>query len=128
MIHRGEIVEKIVRRSGYSLAKISAHLDISRSTLYNRFSNADLSWHFINKVGKFIHHDFTTEFPEMKEDFDPASQNPISKIESKYTRLLEKYTKLLGMVIRMANENELYEIRRKVVQLIENTKEEEKEE
>jgi AraC-like DNA-binding protein len=123
MIHRGEIVEKIVRKSGYSLAKISAHLDISRNTLYNRFKEANLNYQFISAVGKLIHHDFTIAFPEMKEDFSLESQNPISKVESKYTRLLEKYNKLLGIVMVISDDYALHKIRQEIAQLAETEKE-----
>ncbi len=32
MIHRGEIVEKVIRGSGYSLAKLASRLHINRTT------------------------------------------------------------------------------------------------
>jgi plasmid maintenance system antidote protein VapI len=66
-VHRGEIVEKILRKSGYSLTKVAKKLGISRNTLYNRFKNANLSYHFMMEVGKIIYYDFTIDFPEMKE-------------------------------------------------------------
>jgi AraC-like DNA-binding protein len=124
MIHRGEIVEKIVRRSGYSLIKLSSHLAISRNTLYNRFRSADLSWHFISEVGKFIHHDFTLEFPELKEEPGLIDQNAICRTEGKYVRLLEKYNQLLGIVIRIANEYRLHKVHQEIVQLVDTAKEE----
>jgi hypothetical protein len=117
MIHRGEIVEKIVRRSEYSLTSLSAHLGISHNTLYNRFLSADLSWHFISEVGKVICYDFILEFPEMKEEPGLIDQNDVFRAEGKYISLLENYTKLLGMVMQMANENELYDIRRRISQV-----------
>ena len=68
MIHRGQIVEKIVRKSGYSLTKLADKLKISRNTLYNRFDNANLGYRFIIEVGNIIHYDFTIDFPEMKKE------------------------------------------------------------
>jgi hypothetical protein len=123
MLHRGEIVEKIVRKSGYSLTKLSSHLGISRNTLYNRFLCSNLSWQFISEVGKFIHYDFTIEFPELKEEPGLMNQNAVSRVEHKYIRLLEKYNELLGLVMRLANENELHHIRREIVQLVNTEKE-----
>jgi transcriptional regulator with XRE-family HTH domain len=68
MIHRGEIVEKFVRKSGYSLSKLADKLHISRNTLYNRFSNANLSYRFIQEVGVIINYDFSLDFLEMPKD------------------------------------------------------------
>jgi hypothetical protein len=131
MIHRGHIVEKIVRKSGYSLTKLSENLGISRNTLYNRFDNANLGYRFIMDVGNIIHYDFTLDFPEMKKESgligdysmfvsrreDKAAD--LWRIEGKYTHLLEKYTKLLGILVKIANENELHNLKKEIVNLIE---------
>ena len=66
MKHKGQIVEKIVRRSGYSITKLAKKLQISRNTLYNRFANPNLGYSFIMDVGSIIHYDFTIDFPEIK--------------------------------------------------------------
>ncbi|MEL6152980.1 MAG: hypothetical protein AAFQ78_03035, partial [Bacteroidota bacterium] len=64
--HRGEIVETIVRRSGYSIKSLAQKLRVSRNTIYNKFREQDLSYEFIANVGDVIHYDFTTDFPEIK--------------------------------------------------------------
>lgn len=131
MIHRGQIVEKIVRKSGYSLTKLAAKLKISRNTLYNRFENANLGYRFIMEVGNIIHYDFTLDFPEMKKEpslmGDNESLTPIRedksaelwRIESKYVNLLEKYNKLLAILVKVSNENELHELKKELLELIE---------
>ena len=125
IIHRGEILEKTLRKSGYSFTKLAGKLGISRNTLYKRFENANLSYHFIMEVGKIIYYDFTLEFPEMKEGADGlASQSPIFKIQAKYTRLLENYNELLAMITRMANQHGFYKIKQEIVKLIDTEKEE----
>jgi uncharacterized protein YdcH (DUF465 family) len=126
-IHRGEIVEKVMRRSGYSLTKLAAKLDISRNTLYNRFKDADLSYTFIMEVGKVIHYDFSVHFPEMQEilvltnkDFPQYGEQQLAtlwRLESRYARLLEKYNKLLEIVISVVDANELHDIRQEIEQL-----------
>jgi DNA-binding XRE family transcriptional regulator len=128
MIHRGEIVEKTLRKSGYSLTKLAAKLGISRNTLYNRFKNADLSYHFIMEVGKVIYYDFTLDFPEMKENVDRSSAaydllekdqtTELWRIEKKYAELLEKHAKLLAILARTANENELPTLHQEIAQML----------
>jgi hypothetical protein len=131
MTHRGHIVEKIVRKSGYSLTKLADKLEISRNTLYNRFDNANLGYRFIMDVGNIIHYDFTLDFPEMKkepsliEDYSTFTSRKEDKaadlwrIEAKYTHLLERYTKLLGILVKIANENELHTLKKEIVNLLE---------
>lgn len=127
--HRGEIVEKVMRRSGYSLSKLAAELRISRNTLYNRFANAELSYEFISEVGKLIHYDFNIHFPQMQEALGITNQElsqhgekhllALWKKESRYGRLLEKYNKLLEIVLSLVDANELHEFRPKIAQVME---------
>ena len=130
IIHRGEILEKTLRKSGYSLTKLAGKLGISRNTLYNRFENANLSYHFIMEVGRIIYYDFTLDFPEMKEKIELTNANPVlqhgedqsaalGRAEGKYTQLLEKYNKLLEIVIRAVDANGLHELRQEIGQLLE---------
>ena len=118
MTHRGQIVEKIIRKSGYKLVKLAEKLDITRNTLYNKFKNPNLNYRFIMRVGNVIHYDFTIDFPEIKQQPNLITENTRSildkedtsshlyKLEIKYTHLLEKYTRLFEKLIKIANENE----------------------
>jgi len=129
MDHRGQLVEKIIRRSGLSLTKLSHRLGISRNTLYNRFQNPKLGYRFILEVGRIIHHDFTNDFPDMKEEIELLGEGPIRsmdretvelwKSEGKYIALLEKYAKLLGMLAKVANDNSLPSLKREICEFIE---------
>ncbi len=138
MIHRGQIVENIVRKSGYHFTTIAAKLRISRNTLYNRFNNANLSYSCIADIGNIIHYDFSIDIPELKKEIGGGTENPVSgiqpssnyskllRIENKYARLLEKYNKLIAMLVHVANHNELHELKDEVLTLIEKEKEEPK--
>jgi len=129
MNHRGQIVEKIIRRSGYSITRLAKKLGISRNTLYNRFESSNLGYRFIMEVGNVIHYDFTVDFPEMKEEIELMGDIPIRSIdretvelwkaEGKYIVLLEKYTKLLGMLAKLANENTLTTLKKEILDFIE---------
>jgi predicted DNA-binding protein YlxM (UPF0122 family) len=129
MKHKGQIVEKAVRKSGYSLTKLAKGLGISRNTLYNRFDNPNLGYRFIIDVGNIIHYDFTLDFPEIRNEVEVAEENSMRsidrgtaellRIEGKYIRLLEKYTKLLGILVRLSNENELPGLKKEIIEFIE---------
>ena len=107
-MHKGEIIEKIVRESAVPLTKLAKKLGVTRRTVYNIFEKYDVDNDTILKIGKIIHFDFTTKFPKLKKitDFEePASEYPtktvsdlkeeVDKWKRKYIDLLEEYTKLL---------------------------------
>ena len=115
--HRGEIVEKIVRKSGIKLTSLVKLVGVkSHGTLYNWFSYQNLDWEKIEKIGRAIGHDFRIEFPDMpvylKNIQTPIEVNepiegygnydPLKKCNeemelwrSKYINLLETHNKLL---------------------------------
>jgi len=127
--HRGEIVEDAIRKSGFSLKKLSERLGISRNTLYNRFKEPELSYGFIRAVGNIIHYNFEIDFAELHEEANELSEGPVSymdrdavellSLEKKYTALLERYNKLLGILVRLANTNELQTLRKEILRFLE---------
>lgn len=130
--HRGEIVEKAIRDSGYSITAISKKLGISRNTLYNKFQEANLNDDFLYKVSQVIHHDFSVQIPELNqiEKFSEVSQivfkdktaTDYKDLYSKYTTLLEKHNELLRFLIKMANDNELQTLKKEIASFMEGMK------
>ena len=120
MIHRGEIVEKVVRKSGYALTKLAEKLDISRNTLYNKFQDANLSYRFIEEVGRVLHYDFSAHFPEMpKEEYATGSENnDLIGLQNKYSNLLEKHIKLLQILVKLVNHSENHSLKQELNKLI----------
>ncbi|MHA7877753.1 MAG: helix-turn-helix domain-containing protein [Bacteroidota bacterium] len=128
--HRGEIVEDAVRKSGFSLKKLSERLKISRNTLYNRFREPELSYEFIRAVGDIIHYNFSIDFAELQEEIDEMGESPMSytdqdtaellRLEKKYTGLLERYNKLLSILARCAHASELQTLRKEIFRFLEN--------
>jgi len=131
MTHKGKIVENIIRKSGYSLTKLAEKLGISRNTLYKRFQNPNLDYGFILEVGNCIYYDFSNDFPEMKQsttglpDWNTFPTNNTSKsaeiwkMENKYANLLEKYNKLLEMLVKISNQNELHNLKNSILKFFE---------
>lgn len=104
MQHRGEIVERAVRQSGYPLTKLVARLGKSRRWIYNAFENAQLPIDHILRIGKIIHHDFSDQIEELhikphqtEEPFDHpyAAGRDAEYWRTRYYDLLEKYNALL---------------------------------
>ena len=115
--HRGEILEAVIRRSGYSLKTLAERLGISRNTLYNKFKEHDLSYEFILKVGDLIHYDFTYDYPEIKKKVGVDQDHHIAelwRLEQKYTRLLERYNKLLSFLVKAANDYQLEKLKHEI--------------
>ena len=107
MIHRGEIVEKAVRDSGLSIVQLAKRMHKSRKWVYNSFENAQLPLDYILQIGKIIHHDFSSEIPEIHRpnpglNMASAPDNEYTNPEetagfwkAKYYTLLEEYTEIL---------------------------------
>lgn len=138
MIHRGQLVEKIVRKSGYSLTKLAEKLKISRNTLYNRFNDPHLGYGFIVRVGNIIYYDFTFDFPEIKKEIDLLGEVPIAvpqkedgaaelwRIEAKYIQLVNKYDRLLDIMLKISQQNDLVSLQDEVMKLKQELVEEKK--
>lgn len=120
--HRGEIVEEVFRKSGYSIKALAEKLEVSRNTIYNKFREHDLSYEFIAKVGHVIHYDFTVDFPEIKTNL-PLSVDHFTaqkwRLEKKYTRMLERYNRLLSFLLRIANEYHLHDLKKDLERFLE---------
>jgi predicted transcriptional regulator len=108
MVHRGEIVEKKVRESGYSITRLADKMGKSRRHMYNIFENYKVDFETIRKIGLIINHDFSQEFKELLVGAEDSQAAYVSKLEAlenqkelndmtiKYVELLEKYNKLLS--------------------------------
>ena len=64
MQHKGEIVEKAIRESGYSITKLAKKMGKSRRWMYLVFDNTNVSLDIIIEIGKIIHYDFSDEIKE----------------------------------------------------------------
>jgi len=120
--HRGEILEAVVRKSGYPLKTIAARLGVSRNTIYNKFREHDLSYDFIVRVGELLHYDFTYEYPEIKTTVSIDKNQHVAELwwlEKKYTRLLERYSQLLSFLLRMANDYHLERLKKEIDKFLE---------
>jgi hypothetical protein len=105
MQHKGEIVERAVRQSGFPLTQLTKRLGKSRRWIYDAFLNANLSIDYILEIGKIIHHDFRSEITELHyytftdpvgiADNGPEDEHSATYWKDKYLVLLEKYNDLL---------------------------------
>nr|WP_294941691.1 helix-turn-helix domain-containing protein [uncultured Mucilaginibacter sp.] len=107
--HYGQIVELTIRKQGFSISELARLANINRKCVYNWFNQKYLKPEIIHRVGVFIKHDFSVEFPELftTEDFLPVEKlkigfsQPFNEPESekvwkdRYIDLLEKYNQLL---------------------------------
>lgn len=118
MIHRGEIVEEAVRKSGYSLTRLARELGKSRRWIYLVFDNPNVSIDLIIQIGKIIHHNFAHEIAEIRnlgynsnlyehEKNNYFSTNDINSeenfitLKNKYIQLLEEYKILSDKLIHL---------------------------
>jgi plasmid maintenance system antidote protein VapI len=103
----GTIVEKVVRRSGVSIAELARRIHVDRRSIYYWFKQDNLNPDIIYRIGKALNHDFSSEIPSLSNDFridsfkrdtKPFSSSEINNVhywKNKYIALLEKYNELL---------------------------------
>ena len=110
MQHKGEIIEKAVRQSGYPITKLAKKLGKSRRWIYHIFENSNVSLNVILEIGEIIYHDFSDEIKELKKYKIYADKEGVKNFESiykekneeveywknKYLELLEKHNLLLS--------------------------------
>lgn len=108
-LHRGRVVELVIRQSSASISDIARALQVSRRTLYNWFETESLDFEIICKIGYVLNHDFTKEFPqELPERLravsietldtnndSEKSGDPIYYWMTRYIKLLEAFNEKL---------------------------------
>jgi len=110
--HYGQIIEKVIRRDGYSISELAILMNVNRRSVYNWFDKKRLKTDLIFRIGSVLNYDFSIEFPELFKDgeFDflktdinvlTNDSNVVSEQsidehwKDKYIVLLEKYNDLL---------------------------------
>ncbi|UWW97439.1 MAG: hypothetical protein NMK33_02655 [Candidatus Cardinium sp.] len=144
--HKGKIVEAAIKKSGFRMKILAKKLGIARNTLYIRLKEADVKDSFIIEVGKIIHYDFSNDFPdiyrknEVQDHIEPPDykfkgnvarlidesnalirDSNLVKLEAlnkKYLRLMEDYNKLLKVLILLANDNDVMNIKQDIIQFL----------
>jgi len=124
--HQGRIVEKAIRKSGYSILKMAEKLEISRKTLYNRFNQKELEPKFIMKVGYNIHYNFAKEFPHLQsttkaKGLTQATKKPLVwiRLDQKNTALTSSFKVLYLFLISIAKKGNFRGYKRELEYFIE---------
>ena len=86
MASRGEIVQQVVRESGFSVTRLAQKINISRAQLYLDFANPEMSFDRILAIGKVLRHDFSQEF----KDLSPELVNLVNEEPGLYVRQLQE--------------------------------------
>lgn len=103
MQHRGEIVERAIRQSGYPISSIAKKLGKSRRWMYLMFDNTQVDLETVMSIGNIIHHDFSDEIKELgsmnnnsfSDPDNPYNNQTKEYWKNKYLKLLEDYNELL---------------------------------
>lgn len=103
MQHRGEIVERAIRQSGYPISTIAKKLGRSRRWMYLMFDNTQVDLETVMSIGNIIHHDFSDEIKELGSISNHSFEDPENPYtnqskeywKNKYLKLLEDYNDLL---------------------------------
>ena len=105
LIHKGEILEKAVRKKEFPIILLAKRLGRSRRHIYDLFLKSEIPVETFIQVGKIIQYDFSADFKEIskiKENYqldmlsDPdSSYETLSYWKSKYFELMDEHKLLL---------------------------------
>lgn len=124
--NQGQIAKSKIRQNGYRLNHIAKCLQISRNTLNSWLKKEKLTPKFLFRLGKIINHNFGKTFPELERDEkyieelqkdetpEIRESRELLAIQEKYYQTLESYNKLLKFLVRIVNDNGLYELKKKI--------------
>ena len=116
-MHNGETVELVVRRDNISITELSRRLNVSRRSIYNWFTQENLSAEIICKIGEALSHDFSVEFPDLFNELnnrnnlysfrsrllrDDGLENSVQYWRDKYINLLEKHNDYLRRNVKLS--------------------------
>ena len=109
-MHNGETVELVVRRDNISITELSRRLNVSRRSIYNWFTQENLSAEIICKIGEALSHDFSVEFPDRNNLYsfrsrllrDDGLENSVQYWRDKYINLLEKHNDYLRRNVKLS--------------------------
>lgn len=114
-MHHGQIIEKVIRRNGYSISELARLTKVNRRSVYNWFNQRNLKSDIIYRIGSVLNYDFSNEFPDLFVNNQSGEPIPLindvfgrnidfkSDIywKDKYIQLLEKYNELLVKCVEM---------------------------
>jgi len=105
ILHKGNIIEKIIRKQRFPITLLAKRLGVSRQHVYNIFENPDVSLELMLKIGKIIQHDFSAELKDLAQipleyklealTKPDISFETVNYWKSKYFELLEQHKTLL---------------------------------
>jgi predicted transcriptional regulator len=106
-MNNGEIVEHVIRRNNISISELSRRLRVSRRSIYNWFTQKNLSFDIILQIGEVLDYDFSSDFPDKLNGRKSNSsqiypgdiqmhdiQNSANYWRNMYINLLEKYNEV----------------------------------
>ncbi|HKG07965.1 MAG TPA: hypothetical protein VKB19_15975 [Pedobacter sp.] len=125
ILHQGQLIERVIRRNGYSITEIANYTHVNRRSVYNWFNQRYVKPSNILMVGKAIGYDFSQDFPELSKcQLDQITENPkklqvqehvgikpaetvvTEEWQSKYITLLERHNELLTVLSEMTGTTE----------------------
>lgn len=108
-MHHGQIIEKVIRRNGYSISELARLTKVNRRSVYNWFNQRNLKSDIIYRIGSVLNYDFSNDFPDLFINTHSGEAIPLVNElmdrsvdfkadfywKDKYIQLLEKYNDLL---------------------------------
>ena len=95
MIHRGEILKRVVGESGMKVLHLAKAIKVDPKTIYNWYGTPNIPLDKLLELGKALKHDFSMEVPELHKHQSTLITDEID-YQAKYIKLLEDHNELLN--------------------------------
>ncbi|MEM9569519.1 MAG: helix-turn-helix domain-containing protein [Bacteroidota bacterium] len=94
-MHEGNLLKKIIKKSGYSISSLAKQLHVSRITLYKKFALAKVPPTLLIAIGRIIGHDFSYVNEEVKK-YMRGYIFSFVKLQRNYMQALYSYIETLN--------------------------------
>ena len=100
--HRGEYLNKIVRKKGIKISNITRDAGYDRSTFYNHCKDPNLPYPILAKYGRAMKYDFTKSESEQdtSEFIDPETYSDLKKDRDEWKHRYIELTKLMVQYLK----------------------------
>lgn len=119
-LHRGKLIERFIRKSGFSISFIAKRLGVSRNTLYKYFRQAAINDHIMTAVGCIVGYDFSVILPGLSNKTSEQKVTVLLHLQKDYIDLLERHHRLVLLTFQTFDRINEPEVKEKVYTVLKN--------
>ena len=112
--HQGQLLKKVIKKTGYPIIKLAQKLNISRTTLYKKFSLPELPTHLLITAGRILNYDFSHINAEVGE-YMQTFTNSFEQMQKSYIDALQNHIDLFCYSLKLIEEGKNISIAKEII-------------